>query len=239
MEEGHGQVAHVLGHQRVHLGHDAADAGQATLAAQAGLRRARGAGREEEVAQAVGRHGALHHVDGAGPGERGQGALRPLGVEHQHPLVLLAHGAECRGEAGPLDEGEVGRLGHHELALGVRQVAGQFVAPMGRIGPDDHGAHQRGGLQPEDELGDVVEQHGHVERSVDPVRPEPGRPLGRPAHHVGVGQPEVARHETQMVVVRPGQDGPGARLGRREVVASLGADLGRLVSWGHHISKLL
>ena len=60
-------------------------------------------------------------------------------------------------------------------------------------------------------------KHGHVERAVDPLGSEPGRPLGGPRHHLGVGQAQVAGHETEMVVVRSLQDGPGNRLGRREL----------------------
>ena len=121
----------------------------------------------------------------------------------------------------------------------MRQVAGQLVAPMGRVGPDDHGAHQRGRLEPEDELGDVVEQHGHVEGAVDPLGPEPGRPLGGPGHHLGVGQAQLARHETEVVVVGPLEDGPGDRLGRREAGARIAGLVRRHLSWGHSISKLL
>ena len=121
----------------------------------------------------------------------------------------------------------------------MRQVAGELVAPMGRVGPDDHRAHQRGRLEPEDELGDVVEQHGHVERAVDPLGPEPGRPLGRPGHHLGVGQAQLARHETEMVVVGPFEDGPGDRLGWREAGARIPGLVRRHLSWGHSISKRL
>ena len=88
------------------------------------------------------------------------------------------------------------------------QVAGQLVAPVRRVGPDHHGAGQGGRLEPEDELGDVVEQHGHVEGPVGPSCMQPGRPLGRRRHDLGVGQPEVAGHEAELGVVGPGSTAP-------------------------------
>ena len=71
----------------------------------------------------------------------------------------------------------------------MREVAGQLVAPMGRVGPDHDRTHQCSRLEPKDELGDVVEQDGDVEGALDPLCPEPRGPLGCPGHHVGVSQP--------------------------------------------------
>ena len=65
-----------------------------------------------------------------------------------------------------LDQREVGRVGDQELALGVGQVADQLVAPVGGVGADHHGAGQGRRLEPEDELGHVVEQDGDVEGTV-------------------------------------------------------------------------
>jgi len=121
----------------------------------------------------------------------------------------------------------------------VREVAGQLVAPVGRVRPDHHRADEGGRLEPEDELGNVVEQHGHVEGAVDPLRPEPSRALSRPGHHFGVGQPELAGQEAEPVVVRQLEDGPGNRLGRWEAVARIAGLVRRQLSWGHCISKLL
>ena len=67
VEERHGQVADVVGGELEHLGHDGPDAGQASLAAQAGLGRARRARGEQQEAERV-----LGDADGR-PG-RGAGA---------------------------------------------------------------------------------------------------------------------------------------------------------------------
>ncbi len=164
------------------------------------------------------------------PANGASAVVRVLGVEHQHAVVVGGHGAERRCETGPRHEWEVRRLGHQELALGVREVAGQLVAPMGRVGPDDHGAHRRGRFEPEDEFGNVVEQHGHVKGAVHPLRPEPGRPLRRPRHHLGMGQAQFARDKAEMVVVGPSQDGPGDRHGRRRVFARIAGFVRRRLS---------
>ena len=59
----------------------------------------------------------------------------------------------------------------------------------------------------------------------------------RPGDHLGVAQPQVARHQAEPVDVGQGEDGAGDGFGRRR---RAGASGGRLrLSWGHCISKRL
>ena len=67
VEQRHGEVADVRRLERVHLRHDRPDAGQAALAAQAGLRRAGGPRGEEEIAERLGCHRAVGHRPPAWP----------------------------------------------------------------------------------------------------------------------------------------------------------------------------
>ncbi len=119
------------------------------------------------------------------------------------------------------------------------QVAHQLVAPVGRVGPHHDGTGQRGGLEPEDELGDVVEQDGDVEGHGAPpgptptLRPQPGAPGRGGRDHLGVAQAQVARPQSQGGVVGPCQDAAGDGLGGR---GRVGGTAGR-VSWAHGISK--
>ncbi len=114
----------------------------------------------------------------------------------------------------------------------MREVAHELVAPVRRVRSDDHRADQRGCLEPKDELGHIVEQDGDVKRAVDPPGQEPGRPLGRPGHHVGVAQAEVAGHQAETVIGRAGQDARGDGPGRR-------AWFRLRFSWNHRNSKRL
>jgi hypothetical protein len=73
--------------------------------------------------------------------------------------------------AGPIsprasDQRQVRRVGDQELALGVGEVPHELVAAVRWIATDDDGAGQRRRLEPEDELGHVVEQERHVKRPV-------------------------------------------------------------------------
>ena len=209
MEERHGEVADVFGCQRVHLGHNGPDAGQPALAAQAGLGRAGGTRGEEEVAERLWGHRSIGHLLGVGRRVRLERALRLVGVEHQHTLVGMAHLAQCIADAGTFHQGQVGGVGDQELAFGVGQVARQLVAAVRGVGAHHHGADQRGRLEPEDELWDVVEQEGDVEGAVQAAGLQPGRPGRRPGHHLGVGEAELAGHQAEPVVVGQGQHGTG------------------------------
>ena len=169
VEERHGQVADVVAGQLEHLGHDRADAGQSPLAAQAGLggpRRPRG---EEQQAQGVLGDRRLRLVGERRAGDAGQEG--PVGCRRSRPQVSRGFVDDQdplwwqrRAQAVPLDQRCVARVGHQQLALGMGEVPGQFVTPVGRIAPDEGGTGQRGPAHPEHVLGDVVEEERDVER---------------------------------------------------------------------------
>ena len=236
VEQRHGEVAHVGRGEGVHLGHDGADAGQPALRAQARLGRTGGPRREEQVAEGLGRDRGIGHLRRLRSRKGAQGAARVVRVEHEHALVVARDRAEGIADAGPLHQGEVGRVGDQELALGVREVPHQLVPPMRRVGPDHHRSGQRGRLEPEDELGHVVEHDGHVEGAVTACRTQPGRPCRGPGGHLGMGQTEVVRDQAEPVVAGPGEDGAGDGLGWRSPVCHRAA-AGCVSPWGHCISE--
>ena len=135
-----------------------------------------------------------------------------LRVEDQHPRVVGGHGTEGVADAGTVDEGERGGVGDEELALGVGEVADQLVAAVRGVGPDDDGPRQCRAPEPEDELGNVVEQDGDVERAVGALGVQPGGPGGGPCDHLGVAEPKVCGHEAETCVVGAGEHGAGDRL---------------------------
>ena len=119
----------------------------------------------------------------------------------------------------------------------MREVPHQLVAAVRRIGPDHHRAGQGGRLEPEDELGHVVEHEGDVEGAVVAGGLQPGRPRRGPGHDLPVAQAQVVRHQAEPRHVGPGQyrAGDGFRERRRG-----DAGCGRLrLSRAHCISKLL
>ena len=161
MEKRHGQVAHVVVGEREHLGDDGPDAGEAPLAAQAGLGCAGGSRGEEQEAE-----GVLGHSHRGLVGERASGDGRQecavcgggvdvarCVIDHQDPL-----GRQGRAEVVAFDQFPVGRIGDQELALGVGQVAGEVVTPVGGVAPVYDGAGKCGTAHPEDVLGDVVHE---------------------------------------------------------------------------------
>ena len=124
MEQGHRQVADVVGGELEHLGDGGADAGQPALAAEAGLGRARRPRREEQVAE-----GLLGHPDAPGLGQRGTrraAQARAIGVDpsvHQVTRWVVDDqdpvGGEGRPEVVALHERAGLAVGDQELALGV------------------------------------------------------------------------------------------------------------------------
>ena len=241
MEQRHGEVADVRRLERVHLRHDRPDAGQPALATQARLRRARGPRCEEEIAEGLRRHRAVGHVCRRGRGIRRQGALPDRGVDHEHPLVVAPDQPERLPDARAFHQRQVRRVRDEELALGVREVPHQLVSAMRRVGPDHHRAGQSGRLEPEDELGDVVEHEGDMERAVVARGLQPGRPRRGPGHHLGVAQAEVVRHQAEARDVGPGQyrAGDGFRC-RRRCRHRSGVRCCRMrIGMGHCISKCL
>ncbi len=215
VEQRHGEVADVRRLEGVHLRHDGADAGQAALAAQAGLGRAGGARGEEEIAERLGGHRTVGHLRRVRRRVGVERALRPAAVSSTSTRSLVRPTSpEGVADAGALHQGQVGRVGDQELALGVGQVAHQLVAAVGRVGPDHHGAGQGGRLEPEDELGHVVEHERDVEGAVLPRGTQPGCPRRRPGDHLGVAEAEVVRHQSEPVDVGQGR-------GRRPVMVSV------------------
>ncbi len=83
------------------------------------------------------------------------------------------------------------------------EVAGQFVAPVGRIATDQHRAGQGGRAHPEHVLGDVVEQQGHVERSGLPEGLQHGGPVGLGSHDLVVGPAAIGEEQARPVVAGP------------------------------------
>ena len=203
MEEGHREVADVVGSELEHLGDGLADTGDPPLAAQARLGRARGAGGEQQVPEAV-------------LGDRRLGGVGWLGVAHfgQPRSVLarrvrLAHevvdhqdptGRQGRTEVVAFDEGPVSHVGDEQLALGVGEVAGQFVAPMGRIPADRHRTGERSAPEPEHELGDVVEEQRDVEGAGPTQRAEQSRSPRLLAEDLVVGPGAVGEPEAGPLV---------------------------------------
>ena len=133
-----------------------------------------------------------------------QRVLRRLGVEHQHPFVVAPDVAEAVADPGAFHQREVGRVRDEELALGVREVAHQFVPAVGRVGPDHDSAGEGRRLEPEDELGHVVEHDRDVEGTVLAGRLQPGRPLCGAGHHLGMAEPEIVGHQARARRRRPG-----------------------------------
>ena len=92
-------------------------------------------------------------------------------VDHQDPI-----GRQGRTEVVAFDQGPVSRVGDEQLALGVGEVAGQLVAPVGRVAADHHRAGERRAPDPEHELGDVVEEQRDVEGAGAAQRARAGPP---------------------------------------------------------------
>ena len=86
-------------------------------------------------------------------------------------------------EIEPLDERQMRNVCDQQLALGVRDVAGELVAAVIRVPPDHDVAPEGGSSEPEAELGHVVEQDADVRGArAQQLRGEPGADprFGRP-----------------------------------------------------------
>ncbi len=192
VEERHGQIAHVVGAELVHLRHDGADPGEAALAAEARLGcpgRPRG---EEEQTEALLGDLCLGRIRQRGTGDvREQTGVRRrvggTGVTGRIVDDQDAIGRQGRTEVVPLDQLAVGGGGDQQLTLGVGEVTGELVAPVGRIPAHHDRPGQRRPAHPEHVLGHVVHQQGHVEGARAAEAEQQGRPLGLGPDHVGVG----------------------------------------------------
>jgi len=100
----------------------------------------------------------------------------------------------------PLHQQPVGGRGHQQLRLGVGQVAGQLLAPVGGVAADDHGAGQGGPAHPEHELRHVVHEQRHVERARATEREQEGGALGLGPDDLGVGPGAVGEGQADPVV---------------------------------------
>ena len=69
----------------------------------------------------------------------------------------------------PVEQRHLTPVGDDQFAIAVADVGGQFGAAAGRIDPDDRRAGEGGGTDPEEVLGDVLEQHADVERAAVPM----------------------------------------------------------------------
>ncbi len=191
VEEGHHRVADVVGRQPEHLRELAAVRREATVPHPHGLGRA-GRTRREDQHERVGRAGTgvrqrctRVRRERVGPGRV---------VDHMEAVAIhrLARGEE---------ELEVRRLGEHERAVGVRDVAGQLRPPAGGVDADDGRPRQRRAAQREEELGDVVEQHADVEgRAGRRVRPEERSPLRGGVDDLAPGPRGVLEAQPDVVV---------------------------------------
>ena len=187
------------------------------------------------------RHGAVHDVIGGEPEPGGRPGHPPLGDPHGFGGAGRAGGEQQQGQivGGRADTGRVigadgrrgvvdidhpGRtqveagqqrcvlgIGHDDRAVGVGDVAGQFVAPSGGIEADQDRARQDGRPQGEEKPGDVVEQHSHMGRPPGGEAPQPGRPGGHLGHHLGPRPGLPFEHQTGAGIPGPGQDGLGRR----------------------------
>ncbi len=91
-------------------------------------------------------------------------------------------------------------IGDEQLALGVGEVAGQLVAPVGRVAADHHRAGERRAPEPEHELGDVVEEQRDVEGARATQRAEEGRTPRLLAEDLVVGPGAVGEPEAGPLV---------------------------------------
>jgi hypothetical protein len=162
VEERHRQVADVVLGELEHLGHDGTDAGQPPLAAQACLGRPRRPRGEQQQPERLLGHPGLGLVGQRRPGrltdqpavDRAVVGADVAGgvVDHQDAV-----GRQGRTQVMAFDQAPVPVVGDQQLALGVGEVAGQLVAPVGRVPPDQHRSGEGGGSHPEHVLGDVVQ----------------------------------------------------------------------------------
>ena len=119
-------------------------------------------------------------------------------VDHKDPVA-----GQCGTEVVALDQREVVDAGHQQLALGVGEVAGQFVAPVGGVAADDDGAGQGCGTHPEYVLGHVVHEQGHMERARGSERCQNRGAFGLRPDHVIVGPGPFAEHQARPMIAGP------------------------------------
>ena len=94
----------------------------------------------------------ISRYSASGPGA-GRGTRRAaVGARPAPARRRRRRGARRRPRSRPSSSGRLRGVGEHEGAVGVADVAGQLVAPAGRVDADDDGAGQRGGAEQEHEL---------------------------------------------------------------------------------------
>jgi len=186
MEQGHGQVPHVVGPDVEDHGHAVAGGEQAALGAAHRL----GRGRRPR--------GEQQHPQGVDVGLEAR-VPRPRRPRRQRLVERLAHGAlpvvgvgEALGHEQAAREVErrrhrrqqllVARLGDEQLHVGVGDVGQEVLVAAGVVEPHHHRPDEAGGGQGEDVVGGVVEEHGHVRR---PGRVEALAEQGGQARHLG------------------------------------------------------
>ncbi len=106
-----------------------------------------------------------------------------------------------------------GLVGDDQLAVGEDDVAGQLGPAPGGVDPDHGGTAQRGGTEPEQVLGDVVEEDADMERPRYPKGVGQGGAPVALGHDLAPRPGGVVGMQAGPVVVGPGQEqaGHGAR----------------------------
>ena len=105
--------------------------------------------------------------------------------------------AEVQG----LEQAGAGGVGHDALAVGEADVAGQLLPSAGGVDPHHRRPGQGRRAQPEQVLGDVVEQHPHVEGAGTAQSHRHRRPPFALGHHLAPGPCVVAEQQADSVVV--------------------------------------
>jgi len=166
VEQGHGDVPHVVGADAQERGHPTPGHHEAALAADHPLGRARRPRGEDQRPPgfAVDRHLG---VIGAGPAEgRIEIGVAPAiaASSEPTPAVRDQHRAGAQVEAGQVVE--VGRLGDHKVDIGVDQIGKQVLAHPGGVQAHDGRAGQRRPTEGKEIIRCVVEEHPDVGRTV-------------------------------------------------------------------------
>ena len=181
----------------------ARDGRQPTLGAAHGLGVARRPRGEEEQQEVLG-------CDGVEPCRGGADAEQVVTVGvavHAQDVTGVDPDVEAVEELCP------GGVGDDQVAVGEDDVAGELGAAAGGVDPHHGGAGQRGGAEPEEVFGDVVEKHAHMERSRCAQGDGQGGAPAALGHDVAPRPRGGAGVQTGPVVVRPGHEqvGHGAR----------------------------
>src|ERR1700677_4741801 len=74
----------------------------------------------------------------------------------------------------PVQQGSMSIFSDKDLAISMIDQPSQFASPIGRVDPDNGGASERPGPQPEEIVGHVVQEHADVRRGfgVTQLQPE-------------------------------------------------------------------